>query len=822
MIDNPGQVEAQAAPASPQLTLPPMTSAPPFRSNVFGIAISTVAAAALAMHWADRHQAPTAAVSLVLAAVAIGVLPGGVISVLLLRDRTWTPFQFIGIGSAVSLALIQLVTIISLSAHVPATLFALLLPVGSLLAGVIGWPRLARLRWQVDREELWLAIPILIIAVLLYIKGSPFASGEDQTHIAILRRLALLAHPSLDNIYYSPGVLYTYPFPGIHYLMAMVADVSNLDALFTYHKLRFLWGMQSLVLVCLAARLAFANRGFRIAASATAVAFVFSGTFADMYGFYWAQLIPYSHVSDLAMNVVLPALIVATFAYFRASPGRDRLFFLSCMLGIVVMLTISHIREVIQFLVYVGALTAALLWVRAGRRWLMAAAAPLGCSVLIVLGYGLWQRYAIGHVDAVVNQRRGELMQLAKTLSPAGWVAAPFTDNRFSVAEQTTFSQWFPIVLLLAPLALFALRRSRLALLLGGSVLAYLLIIRFPLFAIPYVFITYFEILFTPVRNVVYFVYLLCGPILFLLALAIARLPRWWSRIATSLAVAAVLCVGERLGEPFWTAHQDVFWGPAIALYAVLFVALLPGWQRRVAAASAARRWVRNFRAWLASRRTPGRAGWVTFGVLLAAVAAGTFDPRSSPLALAAVNPNADPGLSRQSGKAFWTEAQITGSFSCLELERVRLPEPVQKANPTLLLHSCPPPPKLIAWANRSLPADAVLAINGFSAYATPEFLPQQIDAWPYIGSGGLYPEEIFPAYYKFFDPDVKNLGVQPMFNTMESLQDRLDFVSATGAAYVLVDPMYYTDLVKTFQQWPDHFIQLYNDEQWAVYNVRP
>src|SRR5207247_2386267 len=123
-------------------------------------------------------------------------------------------------------------------------------------------------------------------------------------------RLAFLPNPAIDNIYLSPGTIYTYPFPGTHFLMALITRVAAVDPLFAYHKLRFFWTIAALVFVYLGARAIFRKQVVGYVAALTAVVFLLNGTYADVPGSYWAQLAPYSHVSDLAMNVLLPALIV--------------------------------------------------------------------------------------------------------------------------------------------------------------------------------------------------------------------------------------------------------------------------------------------------------------------------------------------------------------------------------------------------------------------------------------------------------------------------------------------------------------------------------
>ena len=73
-------------------------------------------------------------------------------------------------------------------------------------------------------------VAAVALSVFLYNLGSPVSWYEDQVHVAIVRRLSELASPRLDNIYVTPGIVYTYPFPGTHYFMALVAKLSDIDA----------------------------------------------------------------------------------------------------------------------------------------------------------------------------------------------------------------------------------------------------------------------------------------------------------------------------------------------------------------------------------------------------------------------------------------------------------------------------------------------------------------------------------------------------------------------------------------------------------------
>ena len=178
-------------------------------------------------------------------------------------------------------------------------------------------------------DELIVLIPLVLISIPLYLQGSPFNVYEDQVLAAIARRLALLDVPRLDNLYATPGIIYTYPFPGALYCMALIARLGDIDPLFVYHKLRFFWGPAALVMLYLGARALFGYTAVACAVALTAVVFICTGVFAMLPAFpaWWGQLVPYSYVPDVAMTVLLPALLVMTFEYVQAgSAARAPLF----------------------------------------------------------------------------------------------------------------------------------------------------------------------------------------------------------------------------------------------------------------------------------------------------------------------------------------------------------------------------------------------------------------------------------------------------------------------------------------------------------------
>src|SRR5205085_9049059 len=82
------------------------------------------------------------------------------------------------------------------------------------------------------------------------------------------------------------------------------------------------------------------------------IALVLNGCFADFFSIFWGQLAPFSHPSDVAMAVLLPGLLLLGLRYYAAPDRREAAFFLCTALVLGTMVTMVHIRETVQFLVY--------------------------------------------------------------------------------------------------------------------------------------------------------------------------------------------------------------------------------------------------------------------------------------------------------------------------------------------------------------------------------------------------------------------------------------------------------------------------------------
>src|ERR1043166_3038591 len=467
------------------------------------------------------------AVRLALASTAVLLVPG--ISVLV----AWRPrprlsvIEAISLGCGVSFGLVQLLTIVAMLLHRSLGEMLAVLGVVTVLHLAVFVARRRRMRITATRGEWLLLASFGVVAAGAYLRGSPFGDVEDYIHIALVRRLISLPHPALADIYFIPPVIYTYPFPATHYAMALVAQVGGLDPLFLYHKFRGFLVFPALAAVYAFTKVFCGSRRIALVAAFTAVAFVVNGTFGRVGGLFWGGLAPFSHTSDIAMAVLLPTQLAVCGHFLRARGLRAEAFFGSTAVLLTTVLMISHTREVVQLLVYLASSVFAFMLVGVSRRVQRHAWALVVLSTALVVLSVRWHAATVTAVTGLVASMRPDLAKLIE-----GEGMRMLAGNPDSVlgpyirSFALLFHGWTPLALLAGPAVLYAHRRRRLAVsFMGASGVPYLLIIRVPLLGAAYIWGTYFEILFTPVRNVIFFVYVLCGVAIYTIASRAARLP---------------------------------------------------------------------------------------------------------------------------------------------------------------------------------------------------------------------------------------------------------------------------------------------------------
>jgi hypothetical protein len=379
--------------------------------------------------------------------------------------------------------------------------------------------------------------------------------------------------------------------------------------------------------------------------------------------------------------------------------------------------------------------------------------------------------------NSLVERERDALASLFLQASWRDLVGQPLPLLRnYLIAYGMAVSGWIPIVLLASPFALFALRRRPLALMVAASIVGYLLIVRMPLLAIPYLYLTYFEMLYVPVRNVIFFVHVLAGVCAYLIA---ARLATHRSIIAIpgAVASAAVAVAVYKWIDPSVAAQPervDLLFVPVLLAYGVM------GW-----------------RAW-ASRDRPADDVWVDnphprWAVVMVALC----------VPLVALTEHPDSSLRRVSlaGRPS-TPSELLASLPCVDDGRF-----------------CPLPAALIRFAETRVPVESVFAVDIDEQYQPAMFVPQQMMAWPGAAEG-LIPRIVFERYYQYYDKAEAAYGQQPFFNDRETLVERLAFIRDLSVTHVLVTPRLYTMMSAVLRREPEAFTPRYDDGRWALYEV--
>lgn len=712
------------------------------------------------------------------AIVLVAVIPGTAVLLAWLRSRSVGLLELLGFSIAISFALVQALTVAVLMLHwspVHALSALAAVTIAQLAFALRGSAETVRI--QITRAECVVAALLGVLALFLYATGSPIRDQEDRVHIAIVRRLAALASPALDNIYLSPGVVYTYPFPGTHYMMALMSRVGDIDPLFLYQKLRAFWGVASIALLYGVALVMFRSRQIALATALTAAAFVANGTFASVPGMYWAQMAPYSHAADVAMGVLLPALLLLSLAFLQAAELRDKIFFFVTALGMAFMVIVVHPREIVQLAVYLSAFSAALLLGHGPRAPLLGRTVTLlvaVCGVLLV--YRWWYQSAVALVDTLVADRRRDLWDL---LAGSSWNALlgqplPLLDD-YMPGFNLMFHSWIPAVLLVTPVALYVLRGHRMTWLIGASIIAYLAIIRLPIFAMFYAYLTYFEILYTPVRNVVFFVYLLAGVSLYLLAAWIARYRNVALVCLTLVASGSIVVLFGWTGA-LASRHPDVLFIPVVLGCAAALIAA----RRSEAVRGGGADWP----------DAPNRQWGLAFGMLLLPIAAATWAPASA--VVHASWSNSVP-----------TPAALMAGLECRDEGQF-----------------CPPSSSLLQFVRDRVPVNAVFAVDYREAYEPSLFMPQQVVVWSGAIEGLVEPRRYFPVYFRHLEQARDASLDQPFFNDRETRAERVAFIRELEVTHVLVNPRLYAAMKPVLARDTDLFVPLFDDGQWALYGV--
>jgi hypothetical protein len=544
---------------------------------ILGLTFALLALAA-SLTFVSDATATGAAVKVIVATIAVGVLPGAVASLLWRPRATLGLLEWLAISIALSFGIVHLMTtgMVILHGGVPTASIVLLVALATGLVALL-FTRRDSMRVSVGIDDALGLVVLIVLAVCLYAQGSPVAEWEDQIHAAIVRRLAALDHLTLDNLYLTPHVVYTYPFPSTHAFMAFVADIGHIDPLFVYHKIRFFWGPAAVLMIYLGATSVFGGRGIAAAALLTAAVLALTGVFGSVGESYWAQLATFSHASDVAMAVLLPALLALSYRFIDSDAPRERWLLFAGAVALAFTLTVVHIREVVQYTAYLGCFIVIASFCAAFRPLLRRTLLLFAATIAVAAVFLMWHNRVVLHVTDLVDAQRARLVDIAQSLSGRDLVlaSAPQVLSAFIQWLDACFLGITPLLLFAAPVAIVTFRFRPLAWLIAASAVAYLLVMNVPALAIPYVYLTYYEILFTPIRNLTPFLQLLAGPVLWIVAMWL-----WTTVRPRPVAIAALVGVGIALGvvghvAPISANRSELrFFVPAILAWTAALVYL--------------------------------------------------------------------------------------------------------------------------------------------------------------------------------------------------------------------------------------------------------
>lgn len=723
--------------------------------------------AALGLAAGEVGSAPGIALRLATAFVAVGLAPGLVVALLLVRGPM-SLMTFTASAAALAFAVAQLLCFAALALHVPCRSLALgLLSLTSLLAGalLLGWRDPSSIRLFFPRRERWLLAAIILVALSFYPRGSPFmvSPDEDAWHLSVISRLAGSAAPDIMNVFLEPDLAFTHPAPGTHFFLALVANASGTEPLLVYVKARSYWAFLASLFLFVTAGHLFRARGAALTAAAGVLALVLNGTLAQT-DYHWGQAAPVSHNTDIVMGVLMPGVVCQLLAWWREPVKKRRGLSLAAMLGLLLVVVFSHVREAPQAMLYVaaGALAAAFLGEQNRARRMLGL---LGALAALIATYGVWHSGQVAQITAFVDAHRTVVAAQMRSLHGWDWLRAPLGVQAVNVV----WYGWHGIFIVGLPLALwFAGRRLSalaLALAFGGA----LLLIRLPALSLGASWATYDEIVMFPVRFFTPFSLLLPGALAWICAMAPKGVGRWVAFAALILGGWLAHSQAERIA----TASPDIFFGLAFlaALVGGACVLFRPEPRTRVAA--------------------PALAALALAGITLV-----TAQPVNSPFGwLTAEGNKPSPSNSvRRIAGALWSHDAI--------LANLRSVGGVE-----------PPPPGVVHWLRTQLPPDSVVLGNPNSYYPSTVFSPQ-------LGYGSILLRNLTTHYTSAYSASMARHKGPPFFNTEETIEERLDLCRRLGVSAILLDPSLAATFAPILDANPTHFALHHHEGSWFIYVV--
>jgi hypothetical protein len=355
-----------------------------------------------------------------------------------------------------------------------------------------------------------MVLAMIAITIVLYQIGNPVIFGEDQLHVSVIRKFLENDVILKDNVLYRPELAHSYLYPGLYFMSAQISRIAAIDPIIVYEKFRYILGFLSLSILYTFSKSLFKSRYISTIITCSGMAMILSGAAATIPGYYTGLLVPVSHVSDIAMMILLPLSLIFTFKYVASRDGIINRFAIIAPLSVISTM-MMHVREGFQILFYYFiTLIVFFIFKRRDKLVIKKIAFLLGAVVLLGLIYlpvhylneGLvWQA-----IELPSKQSSSSLF--FQTLT------GPFNEAFQGVYNGGLQWQGLPYValaLFLAPVLLFWFKKYFWGLFLGGSILASFLIMRFKVFSYLAMLITYSEIMISPSRFVLYFGFIIFG-----------------------------------------------------------------------------------------------------------------------------------------------------------------------------------------------------------------------------------------------------------------------------------------------------------------------
>lgn len=517
----------------------PAPSVEPRREIRFGGRAAAIASLALALtvvaaclFFMSRPASDTAAwifPRLLPAFLATALLPG-LLLLALGGERVWGAldlFEKAAFGFGLSFLVMTLLSILTLSLQGGLRQAAIALLALSIPAAVfVGWRKRPagelRFSWSPERlVPVLLFLALALVGVLLYRIGGlagTLPNREEALHILITRKLLESPRLSTRGIFYKPDVSTPYLFPPYHFLMAMTARFSGLDPIAVFERLRFAWGVLTLLALYAVLKQLFRSPPLASFGTLILAAMVLSGRASGWWD-YFGRLTPLSHHGDVSLGLLLPVGLLFVLKLV-ADPTCPRAYWVASPL-VLIAVTITHTREGVQLLFYLLAFLAGAFIFR--DRKLLARAAFLAAS-LIVFGL-VYQQIQSRRVEHVQEWESAELTRARALLARCGSDPIPCLIGPPSRHLQ----DWSPLVygyfLLAMALTAPLLASGRTPFVLASlAILATLAVVTVPLLTLLFVVSTYSQVLFTPVHYLFHWSYLILALTFYALAVLADRL----------------------------------------------------------------------------------------------------------------------------------------------------------------------------------------------------------------------------------------------------------------------------------------------------------